>query len=278
MRITWSDTINKAAFAVIVALTVLLSLLPFIWFLLTSLKSPLEVTAIPPTLIPSFSMDYYIWVFKNYNLQLYLKNSLIVAASTTAICMLLSTFAGYALSRAKIKGKGAILVLFLAVSMFPQISIAGPVWRILRDLGWLNSYQGLILPYVALTLPLAVWIMATFFRDFPWELEHAALIEGSTRLGAIFRIVLPLSAPGFFTASILVFIYTWNEFFFALLIMTDPTMQTLPVGIALFPGEFTMPWGEIAAASVISTIPLILMVLVFQKKIIQGLTAGSIKG
>ena len=274
----WSDALNKMAFTVIIVLTVLLSLLPFIWFLLTSLKSPVEVTAIPPTLIPAFSVDFYISAFKNYNLQLYLKNSLLVAASTTVICMILATLAAYALSRAKIKGKGIILGLFLAVSMFPQISIAGPVWRILRDLGWLNSYQGLIVPYVALTLPLAVWIMATFFKDFPWELEHAALIDGSSRLGAIFRIVLPLSAPGFFTASILVFIYTWNEFFFALLIMTNPTMQTLPVGIALFPGEFTMPWGEIAAASVISTIPLILMVLVFQKKIIQGLTAGSIKG
>ena len=274
----WSDALNKMAFTVIIVLTVLLSLLPFIWFLLTSLKSPVEVTAIPPTLIPAFSVDFYISAFKNYNLQLYLKNSLLVAASTTVICMILATLAAYALSRAKIKGKGIILGLFLVVSMFPQISIAGPVWRILRDLGWLNSYQGLIVPYVALTLPLAVWIMATFFKDFPWELEHAALIDGSSRLGAIFRIVLPLSAPGFFTASILVFIYTWNEFFFALLIMTNPTMQTLPVGIALFPGEFTMPWGEIAAASVISTIPLILMVLVFQKKIIQGLTAGSIKG
>ncbi|MDH3973869.1 MAG: carbohydrate ABC transporter permease [Deltaproteobacteria bacterium] len=275
---SWSNLMAKTGFMLIVAITVLLSLLPFLWFLLTSLKTPIEVTAIPPALIPSFSLDFYQSAFKSYNLQLYLKNSLIVALSTTLICMVLATFAGYALSRTKIRGKGVILGLFLAVSMFPQISIAGPVWRILRDFGWLNSYQGLILPYVALTLPLAVWIMATFFRDFPWELEHAALIDGSSRIGAIFRVVLPLSAPGFFTASILVFIYTWNEFFFALLIMTDPSMQTLPVGIALFPGEFTMPWGEIAAASVVSTIPLIFMVLIFQRRIIQGLTAGSVKG
>lgn len=274
----WGDKIHSVSFIAIVSLTVLLSLLPFLWFLLTSLKNPIEVTAIPPTLIPSFSLEFYLSAFNNYKLQLYLKNSLIIAFISTAICMILATFAGYALSRTKIAGKKVILGLLLSVSMFPQISIAGPVWRILRDFGWLNSYQGLILPYVALTLPLAVWIMATFFRDFPWELEHAALIDGSSRLGAIFRVVLPLSAPGFFTASILVFIYTWNEFFFALLIMTNPAMQTLPVGIALFPGEFTMPWGEIAAASVVSTLPLILLVLVFQKKIIQGLTAGSVKG
>lgn len=261
-----------------VTAVVFLSLLPFLWFLITSLKTPVEVTAIPPAIIPSFSFDFYLSAFRSYNLLLYLKNSAIVASSTTFVCMTLATLAGYALSRTRIAGKGLWLGLFLSVSMFPQISIAGPVWIILRDLGLLNSYTGLVLPYVALTLPLAVWIMATFFRDFPWELEHAALIDGCSRIRAIFRIVLPLSAPGFFTASILVFIYTWNEFFFALLIMTDPHMQTLPVGIALFPGEFTMPWGEIAAASVVSTVPLIVMVLFFQKRIIQGLTAGSIKG
>lgn len=272
------EIIIRTGFVGIVVLVVFLSLLPFIWFLATSLKTPVEVTAIPPKLIPSFSIDFYLSAFKSYNLTHYLKNSLIVAASTTLICMVLATFAGYALSRTKMRGKRLILGIFLLVSMFPQISIAGPVWRILRNLGWLNSYPGLILPYVALTLPLAVWIMATFFRDFPWELEHAALIDGTSRIGAIFRVVLPLSAPGFFTASILVFIYTWNEFFFALLIMTNPKMQTLPVGIALFPGEFTMPWGEIAAASIISTVPLIFLVLIFQKRIIQGLTAGSIKG
>ncbi len=274
----WGDIAAKTAFAGLIALTVFMSLLPFLWFLATSLKTPIEVTAIPPTIVPSLSIDFYLSAFSSYRLHLYLKNSLIVASATTLICMLLASLAGYALSRTKIPGKRLLLGLFLSVSMFPQISIAGPVWRILREMGWLNTYQGLILPYVALTLPLAVWIMATFFRDFPWELEHAALIDGASRLGAIFRIVLPLSAPGFFTASILVFIYTWNEFFFALLIMTDPAMQTLPVGIALFPGEFTMPWGEIAAASVVSTVPLIMLVLLFQKRIIQGLTAGSIKG
>lgn len=268
----------KAVFLTAVAGVVSLSLLPFLWFLSTSLKTPIEVTAIPPSLLPSFSPDFYLSVFRHYNLHLYLKNSLIIAGLTTLICMALASLAGYALSRTAIPGRKALLWLILAASMFPQISIAGPVWRILRDLGWLNTYQGLIIPYVALTLPLAVWIMATFFRDFPWELEYAAMIDGSSRLGAVFRVVLPLSAPGFFTASILVFIYAWNEFFFALLIMTQPDMQTLPVGIALFPGEYTMPWGEIAAASTVSTLPLILLVLLFQKRIIQGLTSGSIKG
>ena len=272
------SVLAKTVFLLLVACLVVLSLLPFLWFLITSLKSQIEVTSIPPTLSPSFALDFYHSVFSNYHLHLYLKNSLIVASSTTLLCMTLAVFAGYALSRSSIFRRRLFLGVILAVSMFPQISIAGPVWQILRDLGWLNRYQGLIVPYVALTLPMAVWIMATFFRDFPRELEHAALIDGCTRLGALFQIVLPLCAPGVFTASILVFIYAWNEFFFSLLIMTSPEMQTLPVGIALFQGEYTLPWGEIAAASVLATLPLVVLVMLFQKRIIRGLTAGGLKG
>jgi multiple sugar transport system permease protein len=162
--------------------------------------------------------------------------------------------------------------------MFPQIAVAGPIWRLLQVLGWLNTYRGLILPYVALTLPLAVWILTLFFREIPRELENAALVDGCTRIGALVRVVLPLSAPGLFTASILCFIYAWNEFFLALLIMTDPAIQTMPVGIALFQGEYTVPWGEIAAASLITTGPLVLLVLAFQRRIVTGISAGAIKG
>ena len=162
--------------------------------------------------------------------------------------------------------------------MFPQISIAGPVWRILQHLGWLNSYQGLIIPYITLTLPLGVWILASFFKELPPELEAAARVDGCSHAQTLFRIIVPLSAPGVFTAAILVFIYAWNEFFFALLIMTQQDYQTLPVGIALFQGQYTMPWGEIAAASTVSTVPLVLMVFIFQKRIISGLTAGAVKG
>jgi multiple sugar transport system permease protein len=171
-----------------------------------------------------------------------------------------------------------ILMGILACAMFPQIAIAGPIWRFLRLVGWLNTYQGLILPYAALTLPLAVWILSLFFREMPEELESAALVDGCTRLGALMRVILPLSAPGVFTAAILSFIYAWNEFFLALLIMTDPLKQTMPVGIALFQGEHTIPWGEIAAASFITTAPLVLMVLFFQRRIVTGLSAGAIKG
>ena len=152
----------------------------------------------------------------------------------------------------------------LACAMFPQIAIAGPIWRFMQLTGWLNTYQGLVLPYVALTLPLSVWILALFFREMPEELEDAALVDGCTRLGALIRI--------------LSFIYAWNEFFLALLIVTDPVKQTMPVGIALFQGEHTVPWGEIAAASFITTAPLVVMVLLFQRRIVNGLSAGAIKG
>jgi multiple sugar transport system permease protein len=162
--------------------------------------------------------------------------------------------------------------------MFPQIAIAGPIWRFLQLMGWLNTFHGLVLPYVALTLPLAVWILTLFFQEIPQELEAAALVDGCTRLGTLVRVILPISAPGLFTASILSFIYAWNEFFLALLIMTDPVRQTMPVGIALFQGEHTVPWGEIAAASLITTAPLVVMVLLFQRRIVTGLSAGAIKG
>jgi multiple sugar transport system permease protein len=145
-------------------------------------------------------------------------------------------------------------------------------------LGWLNTYQGLVLPYIALTLPLAVWVLTLFFQEIPLDLESAALVDGCSKIGALVRIILPLSAPGLFTAAILTFIYAWNEFFLALLIVTDPSKQTMPVGIALFQGEHTVPWGEIAAASFITTAPLVVMVLLFQRRIVAGLSAGAIKG
>jgi multiple sugar transport system permease protein len=162
--------------------------------------------------------------------------------------------------------------------MFPQIAVAGPVWRILSALGWLNTYQGIVAAYIALSLPFSIWVLTTFFKELPYEIEEAALVDGCTRLQALRKVVLPLAAPGLFTAAILVFIQAWNEFFFALIILTDPALQTLPVGIALFPGEYTMPWGEISAASTIATLPLIVLTLLFQRRIVQGLSAGAVKG
>ena len=269
---------KKAFFYIITFIIVFLSLLPFAWFVGTSLKSPVEVTAIPPVLLPSVTLSSYRSAIEEYHLLHFVKNSLIVAGLTTLVTIFISIITGYSLARLRIKYKGFIMGSLLVVSMFPQISIAGPVWRILQDLGWLNTYQGIIIPYITLTLPLGVWILASFFKDLPPDLEASERIDGCSHFQTLFRIIVPLSAPGVCTAAILVFIYAWNEFFFALLIMTQQDLQTLPVGIALFQGQYTMPWGEIAAASTVSTVPLVLMVFIFQKRIISGLTAGAIKG
>jgi multiple sugar transport system permease protein len=269
---------KKIIFYFITALIVILSLLPFLWFVDTSLKSEVEVTSIPPVLFPSGGLNFYKSSIEHYELLYFLKNSIIVAGMTTFITLALSIFAGYSLARLRVRYKGFIMGGLLVVSMFPQISIAGPVWKILQSIGWLNSYQGLVIPYVTLTLPLGVWIAASFFRELPRELEDAARIDGCGHLQTLFRIILPLSAPGIFTAAILVFIYAWNEFFFALLIMTQQDYQTLPVGIALFQGQYTLPWGEIAAASTVATVPLVLLVFLFQKRIVRGLSAGALKG
>jgi multiple sugar transport system permease protein len=253
-------------------------LLPFLWFVLTSFKSPAELTAIPPKLVPSFHWDFYHSALANHGLLRYIGNSVIVAASATVISVTVGSLAAYAMARFRLAWTKFYLLALLAISMFPQIAIAGPVWNILDQFGWLNTHYGLVAADVALSLPLAIWILTTFFGEVPVEIEEAALIDGCSRLQALYKIVLPLAAPGILTAALLVFIQTWNEFFFALIILTDPEVQTLPVGIALFPGEYTMPWGEIAAASTIATLPLIVLTLVFQRGIVRGLSAGAVKG
>ena len=253
-------------------------LVPFLWFVLTSLKSSAELTAIPPKLIPSFHLGFYQSALEQYGLLHYIGNSVIVAGAATLITIAIGSLAAYAMARFHLGWTNFYLMVLLAVSMFPQIAIAGPVWSILDRLNWLNTYQGLVATYIALSLPIAIWILTTFFREVPREIEEAALIDGCSRLQALYKVVLPLAAPGILTAALLVFIHAWNEFFFALIIMTDPDLQTLPVGIALFPGEYTMPWGEISAASTVATLPLILLTLIFQRGIVRGLAAGAVKG
>jgi multiple sugar transport system permease protein len=269
---------RSAAIAIFSAGIALYCLVPFLWFVLTSLKSAAELTAIPPVLIPSFHPEFYRSALQNYGLLHYVGNSAIVAGATALATVTIGSLAAYAIARLNLNWTNFYLLLLLVVSMFPQIAVAGPVWIILDRLGWLNTYHGLVAAYIALSLPLAVWILATFFREVPAEIEEAALIDGCTRSQALVKVVLPLAAPGILTAGLLVFIHAWNEFFFALIIMTDPTVQTLPVGIALFPGEYTMPWGEIAAASTVATIPLVLLTLLFQRGIVRGLSAGAVKG
>ena len=261
-----------------IVLTVLLSLFPFLWFLLTSFKSQTEVAASPPTWWPTGGFHFYQSALVDYQLTGFIMNSVIVAGTTTVLALIIGTPAAYALARLRIPGKVWILGTMLSISMFPHIAIAGPLWNLLEQIGGLNRLWGLVLPYLAFTLPLVIWILTSFFQELPEELEEAALIDGCTTWQSLTYVMTPLAAPGIFTAAILTFIYAWNEFFFALLILTHPDRQTLPVGIALFQGEFTMPWGELAAASVLATLPLIVLVLVFQRWIVSGLSAGAVKG
>jgi len=270
--------VKRAALALAIGIIALFSLAPFLWFVLTSVKTPLEISAIPPVLVPSFHGGNYRAAIDQFGLLKYVANSVIVAGATTAISIVIAALSAYALARFHVRWGRFYLLLLLALTMFPQIAIAGPVWRLLSALGWLNTYHGIVAAYIAFSLPFAVWLLTVFFADLPAEVEEAALADGCTRWQALRMVVFPLAAPAVFTAAILVFIQAWNEFFFALIILTNPARQTLPVGIALFPGEYTMPWGEIAAASTIATLPLIALTLSFQRRIVQGLSAGAIKG
>jgi multiple sugar transport system permease protein len=273
------NTINQIIFYIFLTIFLVYIIFPFLWQTLTSFKTPQELFSIPPTWIPSkIYTGYYTNVFTKRPFLTYLKNSFIVASSTTLFSLFVSSFAAYALARLKFKGKAIILSLVLSVSMFPGIAIVSPLFIFLKNVNLLNSYLGLILTYTTFAIPLSLWILTSFFKEIPFELEESAKVDGATPMQAFLRIIMPLATPGMFTTAILTFIAAWNEFLFALVFNTQDSMRTVPVGIAMFPGEHDLPWGDIAAASVVVTVPLIIMVLIFQKRIISGLTAGAVKG
>ncbi|MGZ0086024.1 carbohydrate ABC transporter permease [Caldibacillus thermoamylovorans] len=252
---------------------------PFLWVLLSSIKPLSELfgdkafhwfTSHP-------TLKSYVSVFVNYPFLRYLWNSTVVATITTVYTVFVAAFAAYAIARLQFKGKTVILGLVLAVSMFPQIATISPIYMFVKTFGLTNSYLGLIIPYTTFALPLSIWLLVTFFRKIPFDLEEAAKMDGATPMQTYFKVILPLAVPGVFTTSILVFIAAWNEFLFALTINTAEKYKTVPVGIAMFQGQYTIPWGEISAATVVVTVPLVIMVLLFQRRIVSGLTSGSIK-
>jgi ABC-type glycerol-3-phosphate transport system permease component len=223
-------------------------------------------------------LDHYRALFEQREFWKPIRSSLIVAGATTALCITLGTFAAYALARLRFRGRNAILGFILAVTMFPQISIVGPLFLLLRALRLIDTYPGLVLPYTTFAMPLTVWLLVGYFRQLPADLEEAALVDGATRWQSFVRIVLPVAAPGIATTAILTFIYCWNEFLFALSFTLGSDRQTVPVAIALFRGQYQVPWGQILAAAVIATIPVALVVILFQRRIVAGLTAGAVKG
>jgi multiple sugar transport system permease protein len=264
---------------VAVAAIVLFCLAPFYWLINVSLKTgpDLSGSAIVP---PSPTLDNYSSVFGNDDFVHALGNSAIVSLTTTALALLVGSFCAYALARLKFPGKFALLALVLSITTFPPIAIATPVFKLWSDIGLFNTLPGLIIPYLTFALPLAIYILVSFFKEIPKDLEEAALVDGATRFQAFYKIVIPLAAPGLATAGILTFISAWNEFLFAVTLTSTPKARTVPAAIAFFTGstEFEEPLGTISAASVIISVPLILLVLLFQKRIVAGLTAGAVKG
>ncbi len=271
--------LRRALFYVMVALFVLAVVFPFVWQFLTSLKPPGQINKMPPDWIPErMYFDYYVNVFVQHPFLTYLKNSLVVASSTTLFSLVIGSFAAYALVRLHFPGKRFILAMVLAISMFPPIATLSPLFLFLKQMSLLNTYMGLILPYTTFALPLTIWILASFINDIPKDMEEAAIVDGCNRFMAFCKVILPLAAPGMFTTAILVFISAWNEFLYALAFMSTDAQRTVPVGISMFAGTYELPWGDIAAASVVVTVPLIVLVLIFQRRIIAGLTAGGVKG
>lgn len=262
-----------------ILLAVIFSLGPFLWIASTSLKSPQAITRSPPALLPDLDLTHYRSVLVEHRFLRTMGNSLVVAAATTLATVLLAALAAYPLARGPgLPGRRSLLAGVLILSVFPQVAVVGGIYRMLAAAGLLNSRTGLVLPYVALSLPFAIWLLTSFFREIPRELEEAARVDGCGPLATVLRVFLPLAAPAVFTTAILVFIFAWNEFFLALLINTDPAVQTLTVGIARFPARFEVPWGEYATAGVVATAPLVVLVVGLQRRIVRGLTAGAVKG
>ena len=262
-----------------VVFLLLFCLLPFVWVVVVSLVK--EPDFLLPQVVFDVTLDNYSDVLTSDSLHLldYLRNSLVVSAVAALAATLFASLAAYAITRLKFPGRLLIPLVLLAFSMFPQISIVGYLFKMMIGLGWINTYAGLIFPYITLGLPLALWIMLSYFSEISTELDRAALVDGATRIQILHKIILPLAAPGALSATLLVFIYSFNEFLFAMMLTTDYRARTIPVGIAFFEGlHGQIPWGHLMAVAVISVVPVILLAAVFQRKIIRGLLQGAIKG
>jgi multiple sugar transport system permease protein len=258
---------------------IIFALFPVFWIVMLSFKS--SSTIADGRLIPKdWSTENYSQIFKQSIFTDALRNSIGIALISTVVAVVLASMAAYAIARLDFPGKGLILGAALAIAMFPPISIVGPLYNMWRNLGLFDTWPGLIIPYMTFTLPLAIYTLSAFFREIPWELEQAAQIDGATPWQAFTKVIAPLAAPGVFTTAILVFIFAWNDFVFAVSLTSTNAAQTVPAAISQFPGasQFQQPTGSIAAAAVIVTVPIIIMVLFFQRRIVAGLTAGAVKG
>jgi len=269
--------IRRAALWGAMLLVLAWSLGPFLWQGLTSLKPTGELSRLPPILPTAPTLDHYRGVFEGRPFARYLLNSAAVAGGTTLLALAVGSLAAFALARLPVPGRRLILGLFLSITMFPPIATVSPLYLGVRALGLRDTLFALIVVDTTFALPLAVWVLTGFFREIPEDLHRAARVDGCTPFQAFRRVHLPLAAPGLFATGILVFIAAWNELLFALTFTATDRSRTVPVALALFPGLHEVPWGEIAAASVIVTIPLVVLVLLFQRRIVSGLLSGAVK-
>jgi multiple sugar transport system permease protein len=269
---------ERLMWSIAILVVLLYALIPVAWITSLSFKTPDEVA--DRKFFSGFSFDNYDVVFSDDTFIAALINSIGIAGIATLISIVLAAMTAYATSRLNFTGKALILSGALAVAMFPPISIVGSLFDMWRAIGIYDTWIGLIIPYMTFTLPLAIYTLSAFFREIPWELEQAAAVDGATPMQAFRKVIVPLAAPGVFTAAILVFIFAWNDFIFANTLTSTDNARTVPAALAFFTGasQFEQPIGAIAAASVVVTIPIIIMVLIFQRRIVAGLTAGAVKG
>jgi multiple sugar transport system permease protein len=261
-------------------LIIVFSMFPIAWIVMLSFKRPEEIGTNPSFLPRNWTLDNYRQVFDINIFTSALRNSIGIALIATLIGVVFATLVAYAIARLEFRGKRLILNFALAIAMFPVVSLVGPLFNLWRNVGLYDTWLGLIIPYISFALPLAIWTLSAFFREIPWEMEQAAQVDGATPWQAFRKVIVPLAAPGVFTAAILVFFFCWNDFVFAISLTSTSEARTVPAALAFFTGEsqFQQPTTAIAAAAVIVTIPVVALVLLFQRRIVAGLTSGAVKG
>lgn len=269
---------KKALLLLLMGLIALFILIPFFWMLSTSLKPLPEVNVYPPKWVtPNMSLKPYADMFKFLPFSRYTVNSLIVAISATILTLIFGSLAAFAFSRFKFKGKDIFLLIFLLSQMLPGASVIIPLFQLVRIAGLYDTYLGLILTHTAVLLPFVIWLLYGFFKTIPQEVEDAALIDGCSRLEALTKVLLPLALPGLGATALFAFLGSWNEFFFALMLTTSDSAQTIPVGIGLFVGEYRDVWNQMSAAAVFFSIPPLILFSLLQRTFVKGLSAGALK-
>ena len=262
-------------------LILLWCLFPVAWIISLSFKSEGETATGSAQFLPKDpTLDNYSAILKNDDFTRALINSFGIGLIATVLSVILATLAAYAIARLEFKGKRLVLSLALAIAMFPVVALVGPLFDMWTTFGLFNTWPGLIIPYMSFTLPLAIWTLSAFFREIPWEMEQAAQVDGATSWQAFRKVIVPLAAPGVFTAAILTFFFAWNEFVLAISLTSTTASRTVPAQMSFFvgPDPFNPPYAQLATASVIVTLPVIIIVLLFQRKIVAGLTSGAVKG